>query len=130
MELSCRSWVLSPYPSKMYLFVVVADPANSAKLTSTKPSYRKDKKNAHYQWFCYLCVLPPWHIKIPKMQIICGMGLVGCKDQFIDRSEDVFFIEYPVGVISVAVLVAVVKWPLFLLVFVVLYNRRSIFLFH
>ena len=47
-----------------------------------------------------------------------------------DRSEDVFFIEYPVGVISVAVLVAVVKRPLFLLVFVVLYNRRSIFLFH
>ena len=64
------------------------------------------------------------------MQIIRDMGLVGCKDQFIDRSEDVFFIEYPVGVISVAVLVAVVKRPLFLLVFVVLYNRRSIFLFH
>ena len=36
-----------------------------------------------------------------------------------------FFIEYPVCVISVAV----VKQPLFLLVFVVLYNRRSIFLF-
>ena len=94
------------------------------------PATGKTKKNAHYQWFCYLCVLPPWHIKIPKMQIIRGMGLVGCKDQFIDRSEDVFFIEYPVGVISVAVLVAVVKRPLFLLVFVVLYNRRSIFLFH
>ena len=64
------------------------------------------------------------------MQIICGMGLVGCKDEFIDQSEDVFFMEYPVCVISVAVLVAVVKRPLFLLVFVVLYNRRSIFSFH
>ena len=55
----------------------------------------------------------------------CGMQ----RSIFIDRSEDVFFIEYPVCVISVAVLVAVVKRPLFLLVFVVLYNRRSIFLF-
>ena len=46
----------------------------------------------------------------------------------IDRSEDVY-VEYPVCVISVAVLVAVVKRCLFLLVFVVLYNKRSILLF-
>ena len=43
----------------------------------------------------------------------------------IDRSEDVY-VEYPVCVISVAVLVAVVKRRIFLLVFVVLYNKRSI----
>ena len=42
----------------------------------------------------------------------------------IDRSEDVF-VEYPVCVISVAV----VKRRLLLFVFVVIYNRRSIFLF-
>ena len=45
------------------------------------------------------------------------------------RSEDVF-VEYPVCVISVAVVdEAVVKQGLFRLVFVVLDNRRSIFLF-
>ena len=42
----------------------------------------------------------------------------------VDRSEDVFA-EYPVCVISVAVLVAVVKRRLFLLVFVVIYNRNE-----
>ena len=42
----------------------------------------------------------------------------------IDRSEYVY-VEYNVCVISVAV----VKRRLFLLVFVVFYNRRSIFLF-
>ena len=48
----------------------------------------------------------------------------------IDRHEDVI-VEYPVCVISVAVLVAVVTRCLFLVVFVkyVLYNRRSTFLF-
>ena len=46
----------------------------------------------------------------------------------IDRSEGVF-VEYPVCEISVAVLVAVVKRGLFLLVFVVIYNRRSTFFF-
>ena len=35
------------------------------------------------------------------------------------------FVEYPVWVISVAVLVAVVKRRLFLLVFIVLYDGRS-----
>ena len=45
-----------------------------------------------------------------------------------DQSEDVF-VEYPVCVISMAVLVAVVKQRLFLLVFAVIYNRRSIFFF-
>ena len=45
------------------------------------------------------------------------------------RSEDVF-VEYPVCVISVAVVdEAVVKQGLFRLVFVVLDNRRSILLF-
>ena len=38
---------------------------------------------------------------------------VGHKDQFIHRSKDVFLVEYPVCVISVAVLVAVVKQHLF-----------------
>ena len=54
---------------------------------------------------------------------------VSCRTQrSIDRSEDVY-VEYPVCVISVAVLVAAVKQRLFLLVFVVLYNRISILLF-
>ena len=50
--------------------------------------------------------------------------------RLIDQSEDVF-VEHPVCVISVAVLVAVVKQCLrsvFLLVFVVLYKRKSVFL--
>ena len=41
-----------------------------------------------------------------RRKIICGMHLVGHKD--IDRSEDVFVV-YPVCVIPMAVLVAVVK---------------------
>ena len=45
----------------------------------------------------------------------------------IDQSEDVY-VEYPVCMISVAVLVAVVYRDIFLFVFVVLYNGRS-FLF-
>ena len=45
-------------------------------------------------------------------------------ERAIDRSEGVF-IEYPVCEISVAV----VKRGLFLLVFVVIYNRRSTFFF-
>ena len=49
-------------------------------------------------------------------------------ERAIDRSEGVF-VEYPVCEISVAVLVAVVKRGLFLLVFVVIYNRRSTFFF-
>ena len=53
------------------------------------------------------------------------MHPVGRKDQLINLK--MFFVEYPVCVISVAVLVAVVKQHLFLSVFVVLYNRRSIF---
>ena len=50
------------------------------------------------------------------------------RQRSIDRSEEVF-VEYPVRVISVAVLGPVVKRLLFLLVFVVLYNRRGKFLF-
>ena len=47
----------------------------------------------------------------------------------IDRSEDVYrYVEYPVCMISVAVLVAVVYRDIFLFVFVVLYDGRS-FLF-
>ena len=45
-------------------------------------------------------------------------------ERAIDRSEGVF-VEYPVCEISVAV----VKRGLFLLVFVVIYNRRSTFFF-
>ena len=44
----------------------------------------------------------------------------------IDQSEDVLY--NIMFVISVAVLVAFVKRFLFLLVFVVLYNRRSVFI--
>ena len=47
------------------------------------------------------------------------------KDRLIDLK--MFFVEYSVCVISVAVLVAVVSRRIFLLVFVVLDNRRSIF---
>ena len=53
------------------------------------------------QWFFYLCILCHWRIKIPKE---ARMQDVGGKDRSIDRSEDVF-VEYPVCVISVAVIV-------------------------
>ena len=62
-----------------------------------------------------------------RRKIICGMRSIGRKDRSIDLKR--FFLECPVCVISVAVLVGVVKRRLFLLVFVVLYNRRSISLF-
>ena len=45
----------------------------------------------------------------------------------IDRSEDVY-VEYPVCMISVAVLMAVVYQDIFLFVFVVLYDGRSFFI--
>ena len=48
--------------------------------------------------------------------------------RLIARSEDLY-VEYPVCVISVSVLVAVAEGCLFLLVFVVVYNRRSILSF-
>ena len=48
-------------------------------------------------------------------------------ERSIDRSEDVY-VEYPVCMISVTVLVAVVYRDIFLFVFVVLYDGRS-FLF-
>ena len=48
----------------------------------------------------------------------------------MQRSIEGVFVEYPVCVISLAgVLVAVVERRLFLLVFVVIYNRRSTFFF-
>ena len=53
------------------------------------------------------------------------MRPVGCKDRLIDLKMFLYNIMF---VISVAVLVAFVKRFLFLLVFVVLYNRRSIFI--
>ena len=62
-----------------------------------------------------------------RRKIICGMRSIGRKDRSIDLKS--FFLEYPVSVISVAVLVAVVKRRLFILVFVVLYIKRSISLF-
>ena len=67
------------------------------------------------------------HKNPQRRKIICGMRPVGRKDRLIDLKR--LLVEYPVRVISVAVLVAVVKRRLFLLVFVVLYNRRGKFLF-
>ena len=60
--------------------------------------------------------------KKPKQNNLCYAS--HRTQRSIDRSEYVF-VEYNVCVISVAV----VKRRLFLLVFVVFYNRRSIFLF-
>ena len=61
-------------------------------------------------------------------KIICGMHPIGPRERSIDQSKD-FFLEYLVCVIFVPVLFL---WLLlndsFLLVFVVLYNRRSILL--
>ena len=62
------------------------------------------------------------HKNPQRRKIICP---VGCKDRLIDLKMFLYNIMF---VISVAVLVAFVKRPLFLLVFVVLYNRRSIFI--
>ena len=50
----------------------------------------------------------------------------GRTDRLIDLK--MFFLKYPVCVISVAGLVAVDKQPLFLLVFAAFCNGRSIFL--
>ena len=76
------------------------------------------------QWFCYLCVLTH---KNPHSSKQNNLWYVSRRTQrSIHRSKDVFLVEYPVCVISVAVLVAVVKRRIFLLVFVVLYNKRSI----
>ena len=47
------------------------------------------------------------HKNPKRRKIICGMGPVGRKDRLINFK--MFFVEYPVCVISVAVLVAVVK---------------------
>ena len=65
------------------------------------------------------------HKNPQRCKIICGMHPVGCKDRLIDLKMFLYNITF---VISVAVLVAFVKRILFLLVFVVLYNRRSIFI--
>ena len=70
----------------------------------------------------------PQRIKIPKDKIICGIHPIGCRERSIDQSKDVF-LECPVCVISVPVLFL---WLLlndsFRLVFVVVYNKRSILL--
>ena len=39
----------------------------------------------HLQWFCYLCILRPWHLKIPK-DAKYGMRLEGRKE--VKRSID------------------------------------------
>ena len=36
------------------------------------------------QWFCYICVLCPWHIKCQRCKIIHGMRPMGCKDGLIN----------------------------------------------
>ena len=74
-------------------------------------------------------ILLPLPYKNPRRRkiIIHSMRPVGREDRYIDLKR--CFVEYPVRVISVAVLVAVVKRRLFLLVFVALYNTRSISLF-
>ena len=65
------------------------------------------------------------HKNPQRRKIICGMRPVGCKDRLIVLKMFLYNITF---VISVAVLVAFAKRILFLLVFVVLYNRRSIFI--
>ena len=78
-------------------------------------------------------LLPPCpasltHKNPQRHKIICGIHPIGRRDRSTDQSKDVF-LEYPVCVISVPVLFL---WLLlndaFLLVFAVLYNRRSILL--
>ena len=56
------------------------------------------------------------HKNFQRRKIICGMHPAGRsrKDRVIDLK--IFFLEYPVCMISVAVTVAVVRRPLFLLV--------------
>ena len=72
-----------------------------------------------------LCPGSLTHKNPQRRKIICGMHPVGCNDRLIDLKMFLYNIMF---VISVAVLVAFVKRFLFLLVFVVLYNRRSIFI--
>ena len=75
-----------------------------------------------------LCAASLMHKNPQRHKIICGIHPIGRRERSIDQSKDVF-LEYPVCVISVPVLFL---WLLlndsFLLVFVVLYNRRSILL--
>ena len=72
------------------------------------------------KWFCYLCVLTQKNSPNTQNNLWYASSST---QRSIDGSEDVF-VEY-VCVISVAV----VKQRLFPLVFVVLYNRRSIIIF-
>ena len=65
------------------------------------------------------------HKNLQRRKIICGMHPVGSNDRSIDLKMFLYNITF---VIAVAVLVAFVKRLLFLLGFVVLYNRRSIFI--
>ena len=75
-----------------------------------------------------LCAASLMHKNPQRHKIICGIHPIGRGERSIDQSKDVF-LEYPVCVISVPVLFS---WLLlndsFLLVFVVLYSRRSILL--
>ena len=65
-------------------------------------------QHTYMQWFCYLCILHPWCIKIPKdAKKICGSCVL--EDAKIDWSIwRCFWRIDPVCVISVAVLVAVI----------------------
>ena len=74
-----------------------------------------------------LCSASLIHKNPQKTQNNLCMHPIGRKDRLIDLK--MFLVEHPVCVLSVAVLVAIVKWRLCLLVFVVFYNRRTIFLF-
>ena len=57
--------------------------------------------------FIPLCPASLVHKNPQRCKIICGMHPVGRKDRLIDLENDAF-VEHPVSVISVAVLVAVV----------------------
>ena len=62
----------------------------------------RHKKGANgHQWFCYLCVLWPWCIKIPKVQN--NLWHASSRTQRMIHQFGDFLVEYPVCVISVPV---------------------------
>ena len=61
-----------------------------------------NSKSRHTQWFCCLCVLNTWCIRIPN-----SWHTSHRTQRLINQSEDVF-VEHPVCVISVAVIMTVV----------------------
>ena len=69
---------------------------------SIKQTGDKNWRSDHtVQWFCYHCVLRPWRLKIVTTQNNSSHSSHRTKRR-IDRFED-FSVEYPVRVISVAV---------------------------